>query len=348
MLLKETSALIVVLIVDMVFTECSVGCQSCSGATCTSCESSYSLSNGFCSQCPENCESCNSWDDCTLCKPNKYGLHARCTFICDGNCLNSECADDTGYCTQCKPGFYGHQCQHNCSLCENESCDLRTCSSGCTAGQYDYKTGIETICQNCPTNCKHCTDAKKCYKCNEGYHLYKFNDNVHCMPCLQRTQCSDCVIQGCNKCQIHNDSLVCADCPEGHIFNGKTCTDGCKDGLTGDNCTQTTTIEEATTQTGASSRQTVTAETHTVMQEQTQETVTAGTHTIMQEQTHQTVTEETFTVMQEQKESNNLIIGASAGGAVLILILFIVGVCLLKQRYNNKYENELITIKSLF
>jgi hypothetical protein len=52
--------------------------------------------------------------------------------------------------------------------------------------------------------------------------------------------------------------------------------------------------------------------------------------------------------MREQKESNNLIIGASAGGGVLILILFIVGVCLLKQRYNNKYENELITIKSLF
>jgi hypothetical protein len=52
--------------------------------------------------------------------------------------------------------------------------------------------------------------------------------------------------------------------------------------------------------------------------------------------------------MQVQKENNNLIIGASAGGGVLILILFIVGVCLLKQRYNNKYENELITIKSLF
>jgi hypothetical protein len=114
--------------------------------------------------------------------------------------------------------------------------------SGCTAGHYDYETGIETICQNCPTNCKHCTDAKTCYKCNEGYHLYKFNDNVHCLPCLQESQCPDCVIQGCIQCQIHNDSFVCADCPEGQVFNGKTCTDGCKNGLTGDNCTQTTSI----------------------------------------------------------------------------------------------------------
>ncbi|XP_060555744.1 multiple epidermal growth factor-like domains protein 10 [Ruditapes philippinarum] len=73
------------------------------------------------------------------------------------------------------------------------------------------------MCQNCPTNCKHCKDGNTCYICNDGFHLYKFNDNVHCV------QFPDCVIQGCNQCQIHNGSLVCADCPEGQIFNGETC-----------------------------------------------------------------------------------------------------------------------------
>jgi hypothetical protein len=156
-----------------------------------------------------------------LCKPNKYGF--RCTVNCDGNCLNSECQVNTGYCTRCKPGFYGLQCIHNCSLCENERCDLRTCSSGCINGYFEYKTGVETICQDCSTNCKHCTDLKTCYHCNNGFHLYKLNDNVHCLPCLQESQCPDCVIEGCNQCQIHNDSLVCADCPEGQVFNGTTC-----------------------------------------------------------------------------------------------------------------------------
>ncbi|XP_060588800.1 receptor-type tyrosine-protein phosphatase kappa-like [Ruditapes philippinarum] len=227
MLRKEMSALILVLVVDMakkyIFTECSVGCQSCSGSTCTRCESSYFLSNGFCSPCPENCETCNSYDDCTSCKPKKYSLHVRCTFNCDGNCLNSECNDDNGYCTQCKSGFYGLQCQHNCSSCENERCDLRTCSSGCRAGYYEFKGGVETICLNCPPNCKHCTDGKTCYICNDGFQLYKFNDNVLCVSCLQETLCPDCVINGCNQCQIHNGSLVCADCPKGQVFNGKTC-----------------------------------------------------------------------------------------------------------------------------
>ncbi|XP_060576813.1 proprotein convertase subtilisin/kexin type 5-like [Ruditapes philippinarum] len=223
MLHKETSAFILVLIVDMIFSECNVGCQSCSGSTCTSCESSYYLSNGFCLICPPDCVRCNSYDDCTLCKPNKYGLHERCAFICDGNCLNGECHAKTGECTKCRPGLYGLQCRHNCSLCENERCDLRKCSSGCRDGYYEYKTGFETICQTCPSNCKHCTDGKTCNICNNGLHLYQFNGNVHCVSCSQESQCPDCVIEGCNLCQIHNDSLVCADCPEGQIFNGKTC-----------------------------------------------------------------------------------------------------------------------------
>ncbi|XP_060580860.1 proprotein convertase subtilisin/kexin type 5-like [Ruditapes philippinarum] len=255
---KEISALVLVLFVDMVFAECSFGCQSCPGSICTSCESSYFLIDGFCSPCPEDCESCNSYDDCTLCKPNKYGF--RCTVNCDGNCLNSECEDDTGYCTQCKPGFYGNQCQHNCSLCENERCDLRTCSSGCSAGYYEYKTVVETTCQTCPSNCKHCRDGKTCYICNHGFHLFKFNDNVHCLSCFQDSKCPDCVIQGCNQCQIINYLLVCADCPEGQIFNGNTCKahsmlcpegcsthcdstgicqgEECNEGWTGDKCSE--------------------------------------------------------------------------------------------------------------
>ncbi|XP_060574211.1 receptor-type tyrosine-protein phosphatase mu-like, partial [Ruditapes philippinarum] len=376
--------------------------------------------------------------------PHNHGF--RCSFNCDGNCLNSECDDDTGYCTQCKSGFYGYKCQHNCSVCENERCDLRTCSSGCAAGYYEYKAELETICQNCPSNCKHCNDGKTCFLCHHGFHLYKFNDNVHCVSCYQETQCPGCVIQGCNQCQVHNDSLVCADCREGQSFNGKTCvsntslcskecstncditgicqgecnegwtgekcsekcnskclkcskdngnmcllckdnvhstycslacnpacilqsgkptcehaggyclngcnqsywgdtcdkpcpggckdikcdrnngacTDGCKDGLTGDKCTQTITVEITTR---ASSHQTLTEGT---------EITTSQTRVSSQ----QTLTEGTQVSIQEKKESNELIIGASAGGGVLILILIIVGVCFLKRRKKSPREES--------
>jgi hypothetical protein len=52
---------------------------------------------------------------------------------------------------------------------------------------------------------------------------------------------------------------------------------------------------------------------------------------------HQTLTDGTQMAEQTNEESNELIIGASAGGGVLILILLIVGVCLLKLRYKNKF-----------
>ncbi|XP_060588801.1 proprotein convertase subtilisin/kexin type 5-like [Ruditapes philippinarum] len=224
MLSQETSAFILILFVDIVLTQCPVGCKLCSGSTCTSCESSFFLSNNLCLPCPENCDSCNSLDDCTLCKPSKFGLQAKCNFTCERNCLNSECQDDTGFCTQCKPGFYGQQCTNNCSVCANERCDLRTCSNGCTNGYYEFTNGVETVCQKCSFNCKQCKDGKTCSICNNGFHLYKLNDSVHCVSCLQESQCSNyCVIRGCNQCQIHDYSLVCADCPEGQTFNGETC-----------------------------------------------------------------------------------------------------------------------------
>jgi hypothetical protein len=95
--------------------------------------------------------------------------------------------------------------------------------SGCRDEYYEYKTDSEMLCQPCPPNCKNCTDGKTCNICNNGFFLYKFNDNIHCVSCFQEQQCPDCAIQNCNKCQIHNNTLLCADCPEGQIFNGKTC-----------------------------------------------------------------------------------------------------------------------------
>ncbi|XP_060555742.1 proprotein convertase subtilisin/kexin type 5-like [Ruditapes philippinarum] len=259
MLSKITSAIILVLFVDMVLTKCPVGCLSCFGKTCTSCESSYFLSNGGCLPCYMDCESCSSYNYCTSCKPSKYGVHARCPFNCDGNCVNMKCHDDTGYCAECLPGFYGLQCQHNCSLCKDELCDLRVCSKGCRNGYYEYVvSAIETICQRCPSNCKQCTDSKTCYICDDGFYLYAFNDNVYCVSCPHESKCLDyCVIQGCDACQIRNYSLVCINCAEGQVFNGNSCESikapcsqncstycnnigicqgECKDGWTGEKC----------------------------------------------------------------------------------------------------------------
>ncbi|XP_053385677.1 multiple epidermal growth factor-like domains protein 10 [Mercenaria mercenaria] len=208
--------------------QCSVGCSSCSGSTCLKCESSYFLSSSSCSPCPGQCTSCTVYNNCTSCKPNKWGSGSQCQYTCVDSCYNKECQYDTGYCVQCKPGLYGLQCQHNCSDCEGDLCDLRRCTRGCKQGYYEYNTEYESICQTCPTDCRNCYDARTCRACNDGFHLYQFhlkeNVFVHCISCSLGSGCSNyCIIQNCNKCEVHDGSLVCTDCSEGYRFNGKTC-----------------------------------------------------------------------------------------------------------------------------
>jgi hypothetical protein len=76
-----------------------------------------------------------------------------------------------------------------------------------------------------------------------------------------------------------------------------------------------------------------------------QQTFTEGTQ-ITTSQTRassqQTLTEGTQMAVQEKKDSNELIIGTSAGGGVLILILVIVGICLLKRRYKKMHKTSLL------
>ncbi|XP_053386117.1 multiple epidermal growth factor-like domains protein 10 isoform X2 [Mercenaria mercenaria] len=220
--------LLLALFTDVVMTECSAGCNSCSGSTCLKCESSYYLSNGFCSPCPKDCTSCNGYDYCTSCKPGKWGSDNQCQFTCSNNCYNKECHNDTGYCVQCKPGLYGPQCEHYCSICTDDLCDLRRCTHGCKQGYFEYKTETESICQICPTDCRNCNNVRTCQVCNDGFHLYQFHSNenmfVHCVSCSLGSNCLNyCAIQNCNKCEVHDGALVCADCPEGYRFNGKTC-----------------------------------------------------------------------------------------------------------------------------
>ncbi|XP_053385674.1 proprotein convertase subtilisin/kexin type 5-like [Mercenaria mercenaria] len=224
----STTVLLLTLFTDAVLTECSDGCNSCSGSTCMKCKSSYYLSDGSCSPCQGNCTSCNGYYDCTSCKPGKWGSDKQCQFPCNNNCHNKECQYDTGYCVQCKPGLYGLQCQHNCTVCDGDLCDLRRCTHGCKQGYYEYNTETESICQTCPRDCRYCNDKITCLVCNDDFHLYQFNSNgnvfVHCTSCSLGSNCSSyCVIQNCSQCQIQNDDLVCTDCPEGYTYNGKTC-----------------------------------------------------------------------------------------------------------------------------
>ncbi|XP_053385678.1 protein draper-like [Mercenaria mercenaria] len=213
---------------DVVMTDCSVGCISCSGSTCLKCESSHYLSADVCTPCPRDCISCNGYDNCTSCKPGKWGSENQCQFTCDINCQNRECQYDTGYCVQCKPGLYGLRCKRNCSFCEGDLCDLHRCTHGCKQGYYEYKTYFETFCQACSTDCRYCNEASSCQICNDGFHLYQFSENgkayVHCVGCSLGSKCSNyCLIQNCNKCEVHDGTLVCTDCPDGSRFNGKTC-----------------------------------------------------------------------------------------------------------------------------
>ncbi|XP_060582456.1 furin-like protease 2 isoform X1 [Ruditapes philippinarum] len=193
------------------------------------CEPSYYFAGDNCHPCPDSCLSCTDQTNCTKCKIYKWETGvSQCIQDCSKECLNGECHDDTGYCLHCEHGKYGRKCQHNCSLCKNDKCDLYRCVEGCKSGYFEYQTSNDYFCQKCSTYCKQCDNGTVCRICNDGFYLnvYYYNGKtiVNCAKCLNENECSNyCLIPGCHQCIIFSNRPMCADCPEGETFNGVSC-----------------------------------------------------------------------------------------------------------------------------
>ncbi|XP_060559986.1 proprotein convertase subtilisin/kexin type 5-like [Ruditapes philippinarum] len=263
--LLATTALLLLFHTEFVLTECSPGCISCLDSRCTNCEPSYYLADNNCHPCPDNCLSCTDQTNCTKCKSNKWGTGlSQCFQDCSKECLNGECHDDTGYCLNCEHGKYGLTCQQNCSICQNDNCDLYRCVEGCKSGYFEYQTFNDIFCRKCPKDCKECENGNVCQICNDGFYLnqlyYNGNTYVNCAKCFNENECSNvCFIQGCKLCQLVDNKPRCSDCSEGEIFNGNSCEQiahkcsqgcstncdsygiclgNCNDGWAGERCTE--------------------------------------------------------------------------------------------------------------
>ena len=229
-------------------------CNNCKEFTdetlteCSKCYDGFYLNNEKeCIKCESKCKLCSSKDICLECK-EKNMYTETCDKECPKNCLDGEtehlCDFSTGKCNLgCQLGFFGEECKKECGehcIVTDTNCERDTgkCTQGCDTGFQGDR------CDNCEVF----EDASLtiCSSCFEGYYL---SDNK-CLPCS--SSCKSCnEPDKCLECKDRDRygetcDLPCADgCIDNplstHIcsFIDGNCTDGCKEGKYGANCTVT-------------------------------------------------------------------------------------------------------------
>nr|XP_034313988.1 multiple epidermal growth factor-like domains protein 10 [Crassostrea gigas] len=135
---------------------------------CRHCSDRWYLMETNCFECPKNCSSCMSDEECLECKNNFY--HGKtCNSTCNTACINKTC-DMTGYCKEgCEDGRYGVRCDQNCL----EHC--KTCHNSTTCLQCEDGYFGES-CQMCPKNYEKCENYSRC--------------PIGCKVCTNLTVCS--------------------------------------------------------------------------------------------------------------------------------------------------------------
>ncbi|EDR27922.1 protein serine/threonine kinase, putative [Entamoeba dispar SAW760] len=186
-------------------------CSPCTTIRCSSCQVGTYLSNGLCSACPNECMTCNTFNECTRCKDGYY--------LENGKCLH--CANKLKGCTSCDiTGSICYECttryrlsQGLCIGCPTESgegvdmCNNKGWQTICQYGYADPYGGCEKC--NGGDACLTCTYKENtCQSCKDGYYL---NSN----------KCDKCDVLGCAWCQ--DDHTSCKRCKEGYLLNNSAC-----------------------------------------------------------------------------------------------------------------------------
>ena len=214
---------------------CSGNCQMNNGCS-EGCDDKHfqtfsDSKNGYeCINCPQNCLSCRSSQECDTCEPLKWGnvCQHSCTGCSDRSCnVDNGCSegcDDkyfqfysdskNGYeciqcsqncsscvnnyeCVKCEPNKWGILCQYSCLGC-SDKCHLNSgCSEGCDENYSqlysDSKNGYE--CIKCLQNCVSCTNDKECETCelNKWGNLCQYS----CLGCSDNCHLNSGCSYGC-------------------------------------------------------------------------------------------------------------------------------------------------------
>ncbi|XP_062333907.1 proprotein convertase subtilisin/kexin type 5 [Osmerus eperlanus] len=233
---------------------CPAHCTVCSAPSrCLRCNSSYYVSNGFCSklECGEGEVEDPEYDDCMACEEGCK----KCVLYNPRHCLS------------CTDGFYKFQegcykncpaktyivpeemtcvpCDDNCVSCDEDQCywcetDLFLSEGKCVPECPDGFYGDEDTqdCEECHPDCATCTgpDSDSCLSCEDEE---KRAEDGECVPiqeaCPEKTfysdegECEDCHAS-CSSCSGELKSQ-CVTCVKGRFLTAeRTCVSRCPAG----------------------------------------------------------------------------------------------------------------------
>ena len=221
---------------------CAENCEVCTGGKIEQCQKVklghfYDYATKTIIPCkPDNCASCHSVDECSLCKEGFYPLTKEknangVEIVTCGDCGIENCL----YCGKIKDQVEGQEFI-TCKLC---------------AEHYSLVSGK---CQKCPKNCESCADeSKECMTCKKGFSFDESNtkckkitvENCHsaksdgtCEICdshyyLEEGTCKLCSekTEHCSMCHNRDNEFKCLSCLIGFRLNDKgeceSCPDNC-------------------------------------------------------------------------------------------------------------------------
>lgn len=231
-------------------------CKLCNSTMCALCETGFYLDQnnecvkqcdaGYyndetkCSQCPENCLTCQNKTTCLTCKENFCLLDSICkekeseTYFqkndASGQCVHHPCpqfcktCDESGKCSNCTNDNYFYQ-------------DHKNCSTVCDKGYFPGVENGENQCYKCTIEkCADCT-KDKCLSCQEP--LVVSSNGTYCNEtCLDGEVKSETLPHVCKPCNSTNRCLTCesnnlnqcTSCDLNLVMENGVCKENCSSG----------------------------------------------------------------------------------------------------------------------
>jgi hypothetical protein len=178
---------------------------------------------GKCESCKQTCETCESFNNCTLCKPGFIFTNVNNTGHCKNPCPDGQ-IEYNGKCTCCA--------DHNCKICSQ---DLKICMK-CLSGFYLYDNTCVNVCpvgyyrnkhdecKKCEEGCELCMSATQCTKCYAKFYLKNYLDifsNKTATSCVR--ECDDGYFGDCNSGTCMRCHEACERCIDATNANCPRC-----------------------------------------------------------------------------------------------------------------------------
>jgi hypothetical protein len=244
------------------FSNCPQGYLKAEAGLCTKTEDCISgkyINKDWCLSCPNECSSCSSQSNCSVCASGFYLFNNTCSLTCpsgmvkkEGKCLKaSDCSGhlfiEEDMCRVCNESCGNCSSFNTCTSCKGETyLQFDQCVTSCNQGYLKYENNTclsscpsgtfpnESNCSECMTGCLTCKDFKTCFKCENDLLL---TDNFQCVemcPAGYKPVLGYCEVEcndvDCIKCQKVNSDF-CLQCKNGTILNQGICVNYCPDGM---------------------------------------------------------------------------------------------------------------------